>query len=94
MDLFGYDNVSGTMNTIEKSFDIPTGTRNGPCLGSSVLTVATLAQADADDREYRRSKTPVERLQALKLMRQVVYQYDPVNARVQRILSGPEPLES
>lgn len=94
MGLFGYDNVSGTMNTIEKSFDIPTGTRNGPCLDRSVLTVITLAQPDADDRAYWRSKTPAERLQALELMRQVAYQYDPVTARVQRILSGPEPLES
>ena len=58
----------------------------------SVLTVTTLRQADADDRAYWLSKTPVERLEALELMRQVVYQYDPVATRLQRILTGPEPL--
>lgn len=60
----------------------------------SVLTISTLRQADADDRTYWRSKTPIERLEALELMRQVVYQYDPVTTRLQRILTGPEPLGS
>ena len=58
----------------------------------SVLTVTTLQQADADDRAYWRSRTPIERLEALELMRQVVYQYDPVATRLQRILTGPEPI--
>ena len=62
-------------------------------LDRSVLTMTTLEQADADDRAYWRSKTPLERLESLELMRQVVYQYDPVTTRLQRILSGPEPLE-
>ncbi len=82
------------MVNLDKSSDIPTGIRNGPHLDRSVLTVTTLAQADADDRTYWRCKTPLERLQALELMRQVAYQYDPVTTRLQRILSGPEPLES
>ena len=60
----------------------------------SVLTVTTLQQADAEDRAYWLSKTPIERLEALELMRQVVYQYDPVATRLQRILTGPEPLGS
>ena len=58
----------------------------------SVLTVTTLQQADAVDRAYWRSRTPIERLEALELMRQVVYQYDPVATRLQRILTGPEPI--
>ena len=60
----------------------------------SVLTISTLQQADADDRAYWRFKTPIERLEALELMRQVAYQYDPFTTRLQRILTGPEPLES
>ena len=63
-------------------------------LDRSVLTITTLQQADADDRAYWRSKTPIERLEALELIRQVVYQYDPVATRLQRILTGPEPLGS
>ena len=65
-----------------------------PRLDRSVLTVTTLQRGDVEDRAYWRSKTPIERLEALELMRQVVYQYDPVATRLQRILTGPEPLGS
>ncbi len=60
----------------------------------SVLTVSTLQRADTDDRAYWRSRTPIERLEALELMRQVLYQYDPLATRLQRVLTGPEPIGS
>jgi hypothetical protein len=41
---------------------------------------------ESDEKEYWLSKTPEERLQALELMRQVVYGYDPTTARLQRVL--------
>jgi hypothetical protein len=45
----------------------------GPLLGPS------------DEKAYWLSKTPQERLQALELMRQIVYGYDPVTTRLQRV---------
>jgi hypothetical protein len=40
----------------------------------------------SDEKAYWRSKTPQERLQAAELMRQIVYGYDPVVTRLQRVL--------
>jgi hypothetical protein len=40
-----------------------------------------------DDREYWTSKTPLERLQAIEFMRQVMYGYNPSTARLQRVLT-------
>jgi hypothetical protein len=40
----------------------------------------------ADERAFWLSKTPLERLEALELLRQTFYGYDPATARVQRIL--------
>ena len=39
-----------------------------------------------DDKEFWRSKTIPERLQALELIRQIIYGYDPDTARIQRVL--------
>jgi hypothetical protein len=39
----------------------------------------------SDEKAYWLSKTPQERLQALELMRQIVYGYDPTTTRLQRI---------
>lgn len=39
-----------------------------------------------DDREYWLSRTPQERLEAVEIMRQIVYGYDPSTARLQRVL--------
>ena len=54
----------------------------------TVLTVASLYESD--EKEYWLSKTPEERLQALELMRQIVYGYDPATARLQRVLEITE----
>jgi len=39
----------------------------------------------SDEKAYWLSKTPQERLQALELMRQIVYGYDPSTTRLQRV---------
>ena len=39
-----------------------------------------------NDRQYWLSKTPEERFEALELLRQIAYGYDPATARLQRIL--------
>lgn len=40
---------------------------------------------ESDEKEYWLSKTPEERLQALELMRQIIYGYDPATTRLQRV---------
>jgi hypothetical protein len=45
---------------------------------------------ESDEKEYWRSKTPYERLQALELMRQVIYGYKPATVRFQRIFEVAE----
>ena len=42
------------------------------------------------DREYWMSKTPDERFEALELLRQIAYGYDPATARLQRVLEVVE----
>ena len=50
------------------------------------FSVIRLEDKDRTDREYWRSKTPTERLEAVELMRQMLYGYDPATARLQRVL--------
>lgn len=47
---------------------------------------AVSADSIARDNAYWHSKTPLERLEALELMRQAKYGYDPLTARVQRTI--------
>ena len=44
----------------------------------------------ADEREYWRTKSPQERMDALELMRQIIYGYDPATTRLQRVLEVVE----
>ena len=39
-----------------------------------------------NDRQYWLSKTPEERFEALELLRQIAYGYDPATERLQRVL--------
>lgn len=55
-------------------------------IDKSVLSTVSLSQADADDKAYWASQSPTARLQALELMRQVAYGYDPATARLERVL--------
>lgn len=45
---------------------------------------------DDDARRYWRSRTPEERLAALEFLRQVVYGYDPISARIHKTLEFAE----
>ena len=53
-------------------------------IDKSVLSVTSLSELD--EREYWHSKTPYERLEAVELMRQINYGYDPTTTRLQRVL--------
>jgi predicted house-cleaning noncanonical NTP pyrophosphatase (MazG superfamily) len=50
---------------------------------NSIMVVKTTTPSDA--REYWKSKTMEERLEALELIRQVVNAYDPDTERFQRV---------
>ena len=49
------------------------------------LSVVALSD-ESDEKAYWHAKTPQERLEAVELMRQINYGYDPTTARVQRVL--------
>ena len=54
-------------------------------MDKSILSVISLSDESAE-KGYWRSKTPLERLEALELMRQINYGYDPITTRLQRFL--------
>ena len=54
-------------------------------LDRSAFRVDSLT-ADSDERAYWRSKTPIERLEALEFLRKINFGYDPAVARLQRVL--------
>ena len=59
-------------------------------VNKSALSVASTFVEKSDDKEYWQSKTPQERLQAVELMRQINYGYDPTTTRLQRVLEVAE----
>jgi hypothetical protein len=58
-------------------------------MDKTAFSVASLTDA-SDEAEYWRQKTPQERLQAVELLRQLNYGYDPATARLQRVLTVAE----
>ena len=54
-----------------------------PKLRRDVFKVTSLFDR-SDDKEYWLSKTPEERLEAVELMRQMIYGYDPTTARLDK----------
>ena len=58
-------------------------------LNKQTLSVASLMDEN-DEKIYWLSQTPTQRLDALELMRKIVYGYDPLTTRLQRILTVTE----
>jgi len=56
-----------------------------PKIQRTAFTVASLFD-ESDEKSYWLSKTPYERLEAVELMRQIIYGYDPSAIRLQRVL--------
>ena len=54
-------------------------------MDKSVLSVIPLSE-ESDEKAYWHSKTRHERLEAVELMRQINYGYDPTTTRLQRVL--------
>ena len=56
-----------------------------PKVRRDAFTVAS-AFEKSDEKSYWLSRTPYERLEAVELMRQIIYGYDPSAIRLQRVL--------
>jgi hypothetical protein len=56
---------------------------------NTAFSVASLSD-ESDEAAYWLSKTPYERLQAVELMRQVIYGYQPAPSRFQRLFEVAE----
>lgn len=56
-----------------------------PKMDKSAFSVVSLDD-ESDEKAYWQTKTPQERLAALELLRQIMYGYDPVTARVERVI--------
>ena len=54
-------------------------------MDKSIISVISLSD-ESTEKGYWQSKTPFERLEALELMRQINYGYDPIPTRLQRFL--------
>ena len=54
-------------------------------LDRSAFEIGSLDE-DSNEPEFWRVKTPSERMEALELMRQMIYGYDPATTRLQRVL--------
>ncbi len=52
----------------------------------SALSVVSLHEQDDEEKRYWRGKSPHERLLAVEETRQMIYGYDPVSTRLQRVL--------
>ena len=58
-------------------------------LDRSVLEIGCLDDEDPD-KAYWQTKSPQERMEALELIRQIIYGYDPATTRLQRVLEVAE----
>lgn len=67
----------------------PTNAVDSVQLDKTAFSVVTLTD-EPDDRAYWWSKTPTQRLEAVELLRQLNYGYDPATARLQRVFGVDE----
>jgi hypothetical protein len=56
-----------------------------PKVRRDAFSVGSLSD-QSDEKAYWLSKTPRERMEAVELMRQIIYGYDPSVTRLQRVL--------
>ena len=58
-------------------------------MDKTAFSVVSLTE-ESDEKEYWQSRTPQQRLDAVELLRQLNYGYDPATARLQRVLTIAE----
>ena len=65
------------------------GQRVFPAVDRSVVTVGS-ALGESDEKAFWLSKTPLERLEAVELLREIAFGNGPTSARLQRVLETAE----
>ena len=55
-------------------------------IDKTAFSVASLFD-ESDEKDYWLSKTPYERLEAIEVMREIIYGYSPSTTRLQRVLT-------
>ena len=65
-------------------------TQDSPYKMDRTAFSVTSLSVESGEREYWLSRSPLERLQALEFLRQVIYGYDPTSVRLQRVLEVAE----
>jgi hypothetical protein len=60
-----------------------------PRLDRKAFSVGSLSEP-SDEKRYWSLKTPSQRLEAMEIMRQIHYGYDPATARLQRFFEVAE----
>jgi hypothetical protein len=60
-----------------------------PKLDKKTITISSLHE-EGDEIAYWHSKTPQERMEAIEVMRQIIYGYDPATTRLQKVLEITE----
>jgi hypothetical protein len=58
-------------------------------MDKTAFSVVSLTE-ESDEKAYWQSRTPQQRLDAVELLRQLNYGYDPATARLQRVLTIAE----
>src|SRR5690625_3504650 len=59
-------------------------------LDRTAFDVTTREEAEEADRRFWQNKTPLQRLQAVEMNRQIVYGYDPATVRLPRVIELTE----
>jgi hypothetical protein len=67
----------------------PSASGRFPPVDRSVITVGD-SRAPSDDKAWWLARTPAERIEALELLREIAFGYDPAAARLQRVLETAE----
>jgi hypothetical protein len=57
-----------------------------PRLDRNAFSICPLYE-ESDEKTFWAQKSPLERLEALERMRQILYGYDPATTRLQRVLT-------
>jgi hypothetical protein len=63
--------------------------RGFPKVDRTIVTVGR-SLGESDEKAFWLSKTPLDRLEAVELLRQVAFGYDPTTTRLQRVLETAE----
>jgi hypothetical protein len=60
-----------------------------PKLDKKTITISSIHE-ESDEIAYWLSKIPQERMEAIEVMRQIIYGYDPATTRLQRVFEIAE----